>query len=49
MNEVLKEFIGKFVMVYLDDTLVYNQSREEHSRHLRLVLNKLQKEKLLIN
>jgi hypothetical protein len=49
MNEVLKEFIGKFVIVYLDDILVYNQSREEHLRHLRLVLDKLQQEKILIH
>lgn len=45
MNEVLKELIGKFVIVYLDDILVYIQSKEEHLRHLRLVLDKLQQQK----
>jgi len=41
MNEVLKDFIGKFVIVYLDDILVYNRSKEEHMRHLNYVLQKL--------
>ena len=49
MNEVFKEFIGKFVIVYLDDILVFSQTREEHLRHLRYVMEKLQQEKLLIN
>jgi hypothetical protein len=49
MNEVLKYFIGKCVIVYLDDILVYNHYKEEHIRHLRLVFNKLEKEKLLVN
>ncbi|KAH9315271.1 hypothetical protein KI387_023898 [Taxus chinensis] len=49
MNEVLKSFTGKFFIVYLDDILVFSQSREEHLLHLRMVLNKLQEEKLLIN
>jgi hypothetical protein len=49
MNEVLKEFIGKFFIVYLDDILVFNKTREEHIRHLNLVMKKLHNEKLLIN
>ena len=49
MNEVLKKFIGKFVIVYLDDILIFNQTREENLRHLKYVLERLQQEKLLIN
>ena len=49
MNEVLKEFIGKFFIVYLDDILIFSQTREEHLRHLKYVVERLQQEKLLIN
>ena len=49
MNEVLKEFIGKFAIVYLDDILIYNKTKEEHVRHINYVLRKLHQEKLLIN
>ena len=49
MNEVLKEHAGKFVIVYLDDILIFSRSKEEHLEHIKLVRKTLQKEKMLIN
>jgi hypothetical protein len=49
MNEVLREFIKKFVIVYLDDIMIYSKSEAEHLKHLAIVMRKLQQEKLLIN
>eukprot|EP00253_Pinus_taeda_P019571 PITA_19571 len=49
MNEVLKEFNGKFVIVYLDDILIFSKTKEEHFRHFQSLLRKLQQNKLLIN
>jgi len=41
MDEVLKEFIGKFVIIYLDDNFIFNQTKEEHLRHVRYVIERL--------
>lgn len=49
MNEVLKEFIGMFVTVYLDYILIFSRTKEEHLRHLDKVLKKLSEEELMIN
>lgn len=48
MNEILKECIEKIVIVYLGDILIYIL-KEEHLRHIKMVLMKLQQEKLLVN
>jgi len=46
---LLRAFIGKFVVVYFDDILVYNTNLDEHIEHLRCVLNLLRCEKLYAN
>jgi hypothetical protein len=38
MNKVLKEFIKKFVIVYLDDILVFSKTTAEHLKHLATVM-----------
>jgi hypothetical protein len=38
MNMVFMEYLDKFVVVFIDDILVYSRSEEEHEEHLHLVL-----------
>jgi hypothetical protein len=49
MNEVLRAFIGHFVVVYFDDILIYNKSFDEHLDHLRAVFNALRDARLFGN
>lgn len=49
MNHVLREFLGKFVVVYFDDIVVYSRSLDEHIGHLKQVLECLRKEALYAN
>ena len=49
MNNVLRAYIGKFVVVYFDDILIYSKSHKEHLEHFRWVLVVLRQEKLFAN
>ena len=41
MNKVFMEELDKFIVVFIDDILIYSRSAEEHEQHLRVILNKL--------
>ena len=41
MNRVFKEYLDKFVIIFIDDILIYSRSMKEHEQHLRMVLETL--------
>jgi hypothetical protein len=49
MNDVLKPFLGKFLVVYLDYILIFSRTRTNHIEHVRSVLQFLKEKKILIN
>ncbi|GJX06625.1 putative reverse transcriptase domain-containing protein [Tanacetum coccineum] len=46
MNRVCKPYLDKFVIVFIDDILVYSKDEEEHGKHLKIILEFLKKERL---
>nr|GEX61285.1 putative reverse transcriptase domain-containing protein [Tanacetum cinerariifolium] len=46
MNRVCKPYLGRFMIVFIDDILIYSKSRKEHEGHLKLILRLFKKEEL---
>ena len=46
MNRIFRQFFNRFVVVFIDDILVYSKDRKDHDTHLRVVLETLRKEQL---
>ena len=46
MNSVFMPELDKFVVVFIDDILIYSKNEEEHAEHLRIVLQRLREHKL---
>ena len=46
MNKVFMDKLDKFVVIFIDDVLIYSKSAQEHEQHLRVVLEKLSAHKL---
>ncbi|GJV34701.1 putative reverse transcriptase domain-containing protein, partial [Tanacetum coccineum] len=46
MNRVCKPYLDKFIIVFIDDILVYSKDEKEHGKHLKIILKLLKKEKL---
>ena len=46
MNKVFMDFLDKFVVVFIDDIVIYSKSHKEHEEHLHIVLQRLREHKL---
>ena len=46
MNKAFSDYLDKFVIVFIDDILIYSRNQEEHEQHLKMVLTRLREKKL---
>ena len=48
MNNIFSKYLDKFVLVFIDDILIYSKNKEEHKEHLRIVLRVLREHQLYV-
>jgi len=48
MNDIFREWLDDFIIVYIDNILIYNGSLEEHAEHLQKVFQRLKEKKLYV-
>jgi len=48
INSVLGEYLDKFIIVYLNDIIIYLENEEEHREHIKWVLKRLQEKQMLV-
>jgi len=46
MNQIFRPFLDKFVVVFIDDILIYSKNREEHAKHMSVVLTVLREHQI---
>jgi hypothetical protein len=49
MNKVVMDYLDKFIVVFIDDILIYSKDDAEHEKHLRLIMEKLREHKIYAN
>jgi hypothetical protein len=49
MNKVFREYMGKSILVFINDILIYSKDDEEHEKYLRLIMEYLSEHKLYAN
>jgi hypothetical protein len=49
MNDILMNYLNEFVIIYLDDIIVYNNSKKKHIQHVRKILQRLREASIQID
>jgi hypothetical protein len=49
MNSISNQYLDKFILIFIDDILIYSKTEEEHEHHLKIVLQIIREDKLYVN